>query len=71
MEPIEVVCLRGGLGELGSVDELESRLESATCVEIDVCFAQYCWQFAAGYGCSTVCAVQCAPFNGCEPYCYE
>ena len=53
-----------------SIEELEKRLERA-CVEIDPCYATFCWQFALGYACPGDCAVQCEPFNGCYPYCYE
>jgi hypothetical protein len=71
MDRKEVISLRTGVGRLGSLEELESRLEFITCVEIDECLAQYCWQFDVGYTCRTECAVQCEPFNGCNPYCYE
>ncbi|MEW6440111.1 MAG: hypothetical protein AB1640_04175 [bacterium] len=71
MRTDDVISLTGAAAALGSMEELESRLEAATCVSIDACFAQYCWQFAAGYGCPSECVVQCAPFNGCWPYCHE
>lgn len=71
MDQKEVLSLRMALKDLGPIEELESRLEMATCVQIDGCFAQYCWQFATGYTCHTECVVQCEPFNGCHPYCYE
>ncbi len=71
MDSRVVTGLCEGLEDLGSIDELERRLELASCLEIDTCLAQYCWQFATGYPCSTECTVQCEPFNGCHPYCVE
>ena len=52
-----------------TIEELENRLEAASCYEIDPCYAQYCWQFATGYTCDSECLVLCEPFNGCDPYC--
>lgn len=70
MNQKEVNSLNHGLNGLGSIEELEKRLEMSTCVDIDVCFAEYCWQFASTYGCLSVCSVHCHPFDGCHPYCY-
>ena len=71
MDSKEIRTLCAGLEQVGSIEELEHRLECTTCIEIDECFIQYCWQFAAGYGRSTECVVQCEPHNGCDPYCYD
>lgn len=52
------------------IAELERRIEAA-CVDIDPCFGSFCWHFATSYACESECAVLCAPFHGCTPYCDE
>ncbi len=70
MEKQEIVSVRHGLGGFETLEELEGRMECA-CAPIDPCLAQYCWQFGSTYGCPSECAVQCQPFGGCDPYCYD
>jgi hypothetical protein len=52
------------------IEELDRRLEQA-CLDFDPCFGAFCWQFAAGYLCPEACGMECQPFHGCHPYCYE